>query len=158
MADARHSSRSRRWAPTLALLLLAVAPLQGQAPATVTRVRWSLIDLVMVTDSRYGVWLLAAPNVRTSNWESSQIVGFAVDPLTLLQWGTTAQALTRDTAPAGIPDSVRFRATPRLQSRNGGRFMTLVRSLERGPADRRLQFVIMDSASRTRWKTFPTAA
>ena len=67
--------RTCRWAPMLALLLVAGAPLESQAPAAVARVQWSLIDVVMVTDSCYGVWLLAAPNVRTSNWDrGSQIV------------------------------------------------------------------------------------
>lgn len=158
MADMIHAYRTCRWAPVLALLLSVGAPLESQAPATVVRVQWPLIDVVMVTDSCYGVWLLAAPNVRTSNWErGSQIIGFAVDPLILLQWGTTAQALTRDSVPAAFPDSVRFRATPRLQSRSGGRFMTLVRDLKRGPADRRLQLVLIDSAGQTQWKTFTNA-
>lgn len=157
MADTMRPYWTRRWTSVLALLLLVVAPLEGQALATVVRVPWSLIDLVMVTDSCYGVWLLAAPNVRTSNWDKgSQIVGFTVDPLTLLQWGTAAQALTNDAVLAAVPDSVRFKATPRLQSRRGGRFMTLVWDLKGAPADRQLQLVVVDSASRTQWKTFAT--
>src|SRR4051812_24495411 len=143
---------------TVALLLLSTTPLQSQSRAGVFHVPWSLMDLVLVPDS-CGIWFLAAPNVRTSLWETagSQIVQMVVDPVTLLQWAGSAQAVAREPEPGTIPDSVLFRATPRLQGRTPGRFVALVRTLSGVPHERRLQLIVADSASNTQWKTFASA-
>jgi hypothetical protein len=121
-------------------------------------VRWSLMDLVLIPDS-CGIWFLAAPNARTSLWETagSQIVQMMVDPVTLLQWAGTAQAVAREPEPGTIPDSVLFRATPRLPGRTSGRFVALVRTLSKAPHKRRLQLIVADSASQTQWKAFASA-
>jgi hypothetical protein len=158
MAEISQRYWPRRWIATLALLLLSATPLQSQSRREVAHVKWSLMDLVLVPDS-CGIWFLAAPNVRTSLWETagSQIVQMVVDPVTLLQWAGSAQAVAREPEPGTIPDSILFRATPRLQGRTPGRFVALVRTLSGVPHKRRLQLIVADSASKTQWKAFASA-
>jgi hypothetical protein len=139
---------------SLALLLSLLAPVQAQSgTAAVARVRWPLADVVLVPDTCYGVWLLVSPNMAAQQWDKgSQIVGLTVDPLILFQWANTARALAHAPELGVDPAKVSFKTTPRLESRHGGPFLLLARSTE--PADRRLQFVVSDSAEGVRWKSF----
>jgi Gram-negative bacterial TonB protein C-terminal len=144
----------------LAQLLAGLAPLQAQSgPSAVARVRWPLADIVLVPDSCYGVWLLVAPNMSTRQWDQgSQIVGLTVDPLILFQWANTARALVHTPELGVDPARVPFKMTPRLENRHGGPFFLLARATGPTPADRRLQFVVSDSAQGIRWKSFVRTA
>jgi hypothetical protein len=53
---------------------------------------------------------------------------------------------------------VLFRATPRLQSRRGGRFILLAKQARPARAEQRLEFIVSDSANHTQWKAFATTA
>jgi TonB family protein len=127
------------------------------ADSSIARVRWPFMDILMVPDTCYGLLILAGPNTHTDNWrQGSQIVSFSVDPLLVLQWGSTAQALLRQPAIKQESDTVRYKATPRLQGQGSG-FVILVKTLSRVPEDRRLQFIASDTAADAQWKTFVTA-
>jgi hypothetical protein len=140
----------------LAIASLPVAPLEGQEPPTAPgHVRWGAIDLVLVPDSCYGIWLLAAPNLAFQDRsERSRMIRFPVEPVTLLQWAGTARALAHAPVSVESSDEPRFRTTPRLQNRADGRFILLARSTKLAPTDQRLQLVAVDSVNDTRWKTF----
>ena len=145
-----------RCGPVLAILLLASSHLHGQTLNDPVRVRWSLMDFVLLPDTLSRIRLLTAPNAHTTRWEKgSQIVHFNVDPLILLQWASAAQALTMP-AETTVGDTVLFRATPRLRGRSTRRFMTLARALQRVPENQRLQLLVIDSICDVQWKTYAT--
>jgi TonB family protein len=125
--------------------------------SSIARVGWPLMDLLLLPDTCYGILILAGPNVRAENWEhGSQIVSFSVDPVAVLQWGTAAEALLREPATNEKSDTLRYKATPKLQGHSGG-FVILVKTLSRAPEDRRLQFIASDTTTHIQWKTFATA-
>jgi hypothetical protein len=136
----------------LFLLLAATCSLDAQvAHPAVSRVVWPLVDVVLVPDTCYGIWLLAAPNTGTTEWTKGvQVVSFSVDPVTLLQWAGAVQRLVQ--TPEGVPA-----ATPRLQNRRGDRFMLVANSMAaKVRANERHQLLVVDSTTRTRWKTYAT--
>ena len=127
------------------------------ADSAIARVRWPLMDLLLVPDTSYGVLLLAGPNPRAENWmQGSQIVSLSVDPMTLLQWGSAAQALLREPATHDLRDTVRYMATPRLQG-HWGEFLALVKTTSPAPKEQRIQLIASDTGSGIQWKTFATS-
>jgi hypothetical protein len=147
-----------RCGPVLAILLLASTHLHGQSSINPVRVRWSLMDLVLVPDTVSRIRVLVAPNAHTTAWaKGSQIVHFTVDPVALLQWASAAQALTNEAEISTVGETVLFTATPRLHGRSARRFMTLARALKRVPDNQRLQLLVIDSICDIQWKTYATA-
>ena len=137
-----------------AILFTVRAEAQMPQPE-VHRVRWPLLDVVMVPDSS-GVWFVAGPNAGTINWESgSNLVSMGIDPILALQWVTTARRL----APLrgrSIPDSA-ARVTPPLRARKGPGFVLLGTNTRKPSADRSFILLVSDSASGTHWKSFASA-
>lgn len=138
-----------------AILFALPADAQVSRPE-VHRVRWPLLDVVMVPDSS-GVWFVAGPNAGTVNWESgSNLVSMGIDPILALQWVTTARRLT-PLRGRSFPDSA-ARVTPPLRARKGPGFVLLGTNTRKPSAERSFILLVSDSTSRTHWKSFASAA
>jgi hypothetical protein len=139
----------------LGIVVLTASPAVGQETiAGAEHVHWPLIEIVLVPDSCDGVWVLAAPNLATRDWDRRNgLIRISTDPVLLLQWAETARTLAHapdTTVDRGGP---RFRTTPRLQGRPQGPYALLARSTKPAPFERRLQLILVDSVEKTQWKT-----
>jgi len=144
-------------------LLAALLPLAGAEAQVrslwpeVHRVRWPLLDIVLVPDSS-SVWFLAGPNAGTTQWgRGTNLADFGIDPVLALQWVTVARRLKPPLPGRSLPDSA-ARVTPPLRARNGPGFVLLGTNTEKPSADRSFILLVSDSGSRTHWKAFASAA
>jgi hypothetical protein len=145
--------RSGLWRLFFILLatLISCGRAEAQVGSPVRQVRWPLLDIVMVPDST-GLWFMAAPTPSTTLWESgSHLVRFDIDPVLALQWVTVARRLVLDSP----PKSAHF--TPPLPAKDGPAMAVLGTNPEKPSKQTQFVFIVSDSASDTRWKSFASS-
>ncbi len=155
--------RERLWGRWLRACAVAVlfgsAAGEAQVARTEVRhVRWPLLDMVLLSDSSAGIWLMVAPNPATTAWDAgTPLVSLGIDPVLALQWVTVARAL-RQTDTLRRPSSAAMRLTPPLSAKRGQQFLVLAKSARQAGADEPFILVVSDSSSHTHWKTFASPA
>lgn len=133
-------------------VLMASGPAEAQVGSPVRQVRWPLLDIVMVPDST-GLWFMAAPTPSTTLWESgSNLVRFDIDPVRALQWVTVARAL----ALVSPPKPGHF--TPPLPAKEGPALAVLGTNPKKPSKENQFVFMVSDSASDVRWKSFASSS
>jgi hypothetical protein len=146
---------------TLCLIVAVFSPAALTAQSGIPglhRIRWLLLDIVILPDSSSGLLFLVAPNPRAVQWSklaATPVVSMGIDPITALQWATVARTLLAD--PSNGAAGARTVAPP-LRTPHGPAFVLLAKNPKKSPPGEALIFLVSDSASHTQWKTFASAA
>ena len=152
--------RLRNSSVTLCLIVAVFSPAVLTAQSGIPglhRIRWLLLDIVLLPDSSSGLLFLVAPNPRAVQWNKpvTPVVSLGIDPITALQWATVARTLLAD--PSNGAAGARTVAPP-LRNSHDPAFVLLARNPKKSPPGEALIFLVSDSASHTQWKTFASAA
>jgi hypothetical protein len=140
----------------LIVLVFRAAGLEAQTAVPGLRhLGWQLLDIVILPDWSFGVWLLVAPNPRAVQWmqPGNSVISMNLDPIVALQWATVARSLK---SPGASPSS--RNVIPALRDRKGPQFLLLAKNPKKAAENEAVIFLVSDSTIRQQWKTFASQA
>ncbi|HTS87332.1 MAG TPA: energy transducer TonB [Gemmatimonadales bacterium] len=139
-------------------LILSASAASAQTPTHVVRVEAPLFDMVIASDSVFGVQVIAAPGLASvSGHRRTEVDRFAIDPLTIAAWLPAAQRLADSAAYIAHPSPGHVVAA-RLSADRGRSSITLGYD-PAGGMDQRFQLMLADDVSGRSWRaTLPDSS